>query len=235
MQLPHDMEAAVRASPELPTPLPPDPFPLFAAWWASARDSKRVPNPDAMTLATVDADGTPSARVVLCRGVQVGDGYVTFFTNYHGRKGRALAANPAAAACFHFDHDDRQVRIEGLTVKSPAPESDAYFRSRRWESRLSAWTSRQSEPTAGREELLERMGEVLAELKLDAAEIVRLGNAAEIPRPPHWGGYRLWARRVELWLGGPGRLHDRAAWSRTLTPVGDSFTPSTWTATRLQP
>lgn len=234
MSLPPQLEAAVRASPELSTPLPADPFPLFASWWAAARRLARVPNPDAMTLATVDADGTPSARVVLCRGVDAA-GYVTFFTNYEGRKGRALAANPAAAACFHFDHDDRQVRVEGVAVQSPADESDAYFRSRRWESRLSAWTSRQSEPTAGRDELLARMSAVIADLGLDPAEIVRLGDAADIPRPPHWGGYRLWARRVELWLGGPGRLHDRALWSRTLAPVAAGFTASAWVATRLQP
>lgn len=219
----------------LPEPLPAAPFALFQSWFDEAVASKSQPNPNSMTLATVDARGWPGARVVLCRGIDVVSGRIVFYTNYNGAKGCALDANPRAAVVFHWDHLDRQVRMEGPVTKSPATESDAYFRSRPWESRLSAWASRQSEVVRDRGQLLRQLEETIARLNLDPAELLRQGNASEIPRPPNWGGFRLWAEKVELWLGGPGRLHDRAVWERHLARSGEEFVGGPWASTRLQP
>lgn len=224
------------AAQTLPDPLPADPFTIFSAWFTEARTSGRQPNPDAMNLATVSAGGGPSARIVLCRGVNPAEGYIVFFTNYRGAKGRQLLATPRAAVTFHWDHADRQVRMEGVVVQSPPGESDAYFASRPWESRLSAWASEQSEPLESRTTLIGRVGEVIERLGLDPDEILLKGNSIHIPRPPHWGGVRLWAARVELWLGGPGRLHDRGVWDREISQKqGEEVAGSPWRSTRLQP
>lgn len=224
----------------LPSPLPAKPFELFKQWFSEETSANRTPNPNAMSLATIDPDGTPSCRIVLCRGINVEKGYVVLYTNYQGRKGRAMLANPRAAISMHFDHSDRQVRIEGFVVQSPAAESDAYFQSRRWESRLAAWMSNQSQPIPSREELLGRAGSVIEKLKLNPAELLERGNDVFIPRPPHWGGFRLYARAIELWLGGPGRLHDRAVWRRELPVCGsweqaDAAASANWVGSRLQP
>ena len=220
----------------LPDPLPGEPFGLFGAWFDEAREREIQPNPNAMTLATVDPDGRPSARIVLCKAIHPDPGRVVFYTNYNGRKGRALEANPYASLVFHWDPLDRQVRIQGPVTRSPAEESDAYFRSRRWESRLGAWASDQSEPIESREALLEQVAERAIELGIDMTKVVDGGGEnLEIPRPAHWGGYRVWAERVELWCAGTGRVHDRAEWTRELTLADDGFTADPWSATRLQP
>ncbi|MDX2131876.1 MAG: pyridoxal 5'-phosphate synthase [Planctomycetota bacterium] len=234
--LPRELIEAFCASPELPDPLPADPFGLLREWFDDERRAKRTPNPDAMSLATVTAAGEVSNRIVLCRGMDVAGGFVTFFTNRQGAKGRALAETGKAAACFHWDASDRQARLEGLVTLSPDDESDAYFASRRWESRLSAWTSNQSEPTPGRGALLARMAGVIASLGLTPENLMALRERAPIPRPAHWGGYRLHATRVELWLGGTGRLHDRASWTRDVEIVADRvIRAGGWRSTRLQP
>ena len=218
----------------LPDRLPKSPVPIFHAWFDEAQQRKTQPNPNAMTLATIDPDGKPSARIVLCKGIEEDPGYLVFYTNYQGRKGRALDANPRAAVVFHWDHFDRQVRIEGPVTRSPESESDAYYHSRRWESRVGAWASDQSEPIESREALLNKVRHTAERLGVDLAGAVG-GQPIEIDRPPHWGGYRLWFERVELWCGGIGRVHDRAGWSRSLTPAGAGFRPGAWDGTRLQP
>lgn len=215
----------------LPEPLPDSPIPLFVQWFREARERAVQPNPDAMVLATVGEDGSPSARVVLCKRLDEQDGYIVFFTNRLSRKGWELAAHPRAATVMHWDTMQRQVRIEGRIVQSPDAESDAYFASRALLSRLSAWASAQSEPLGSREELSSRL----------AATAARFGVAPDaskgtVPRPPHWGGYRLWIESIELWMEGDGRTHDRAVWKRSLTPLGTAgFTPGPWQATRLNP
>lgn len=216
----------------LPDHLPKSPVPLFRAWFDQAQASDRQPNPNAMTLATVDADGRPSARIVLCKAMH--DDFLVFYTNYEGRKGRALAANPRAGIVFHWDHDDRQVRIEGPVTRSPAAESDAYFNSRRWESRLGAWASEQSEPIASREAMINKARHTADRLGVDLAAAVG-GQPIEIDRPGHWGGFRVWFERIELWCGGIGRVHDRAGWSRPLKADAEGFTGGPWAGTRLQP
>lgn len=216
----------------LPDHLPKSPLPLFRAWFDEAQRRNLQPNPNAMTLASAGPDGRPSARIVLCKAIH--DDCLVFYTNYHGRKGRELEANPWAAVLFHWDNFDRQIRIEGPVTRSPASESDAYFHSRRWESRLGAWASDQSEPIASREALINKVRRTAGELGVDMAAAVG-GQPIEIDRPPHWGGFRLWFERVELWCGGIGRVHDRAVWTRTLKRDGDGFAGGAWAATRLQP
>ena len=214
----------------LADPLPADPLAVAAAWLAEATARAAQPNPNSMTLATVDAAGQPSARIVLCKEIVPQAGYVAFFTNYESRKGRELAANPHAALVMHWDHLFRQVRIEGLIEKAPAAESDAYFASRPWQRRIGAWASEQSRPVGSRADLVAAV----------AATARRFGTpvpgpedggpepGVTIPRPAHWGGYHLVARSVELWVEGESRIHDRARWTRP-TPGAP------WTVTRLQP
>ena len=214
----------------LPESLPSNPLPLFAQWFTEARERKIQPNPDAMTLATVDADGRPSARIVLCKHLVTDSGHVVFFTNYHSRKGQALTAHPYAACVFHWDHLHRQVRLEGRIVQSPAEESDAYFGSRSHESQLGAWASQQSQPLHSRQQLANQLAEVTAHFAGQS------GTTPPVPRPPHWGGFRLWIEHIELWVEGPGRVHDRARWSRELKERDAfSFDYSEWRATRLNP
>ncbi|MEM9558694.1 MAG: pyridoxal 5'-phosphate synthase [Planctomycetota bacterium] len=225
----------------LPDPLPADPFPTIRAWFDEAHARADQPNPNAMTIATADPSGTPHARIVLCKALHEGPGFVVFYTNYNGPKGRQLAANPRAAAILHWDHTDRQIRLEGPIVKSPPEESDAYFRTRHWTSRVGAWASEQSEPIATRDDLIAKVGAAVDRLGLDLTQLMELdaGERTEIdiPRPPHWGGFRLWADTAELWCAGTGRVHDRARWTRELSPNADgvSFDPGPWAATRLQP
>lgn len=217
----------------LPDPLPADPWGLFKGFYDEARAKRVQPNTNAMTLATVDADGTPSARIVLCKDMNLAPeaGYIVFHTNYRGRKGRALEANPRCALVFHWDDLDKQVRVEGTAVKSPAEESDAYFRTRALESRIGAWASEQSQPLGSRDDLMGRVAEVVERFKVDLFS----DAVQEIPRPAHWGGFRVWAGAVEVWVGGPGRVHDRARWERTLTAREGGFDVGPWRATRLQP
>lgn len=171
-----------------------DPFKQFARWFDDAlRAGLHLPN--AMTLATANAAGRPSARVVLLKGVDA-DGFV-FYTNYESRKARELAVNPYASLVFLWTPMERQVRIEGAVEKVSDKESDEYYDSRPLGSRLGAWASPQSMPLPSRLTLASKV----------AAIMLRYGTAP--PRPPHWGGYRVRPDAIEFWQGRPDRLHDR--------------------------
>jgi pyridoxamine 5'-phosphate oxidase len=171
-----------------------DPFKQFARWFDDALRAE-LPLPNAMTLATANAAGRPSARVVLLKGVDAA-GFV-FYTNYESRKGRELAVNPYASLVFLWTPMERQVRIEGAVEKVSGAESDEYFDSRPLGSRLGAWASPQSMPLPSRLTLASKV----------AAIMLRYGTAP--PRPPHWGGYRVRPDAIEFWQGRPDRLHDR--------------------------
>jgi len=228
----------------LPEPLPSEPLVVLNRWMAESWQRQSQPNPNAMVLATSDPDGRLAARVVLCKEIVPNPGYLVFFTNYLSRKGRQLERNPRAAVVIHWDTLHRQVRIEGSVVKAPAADSDAYFASRPWQSRIGAWASEQSAPISSREALLKAVADTAKRFRIpDPIEPAGEAQTAStgqtdlvIPRPPHWGGYHLWADSVELWVEGEARVHDRARWTRKLTPQDDGlFGAGPWTATRLQP
>jgi pyridoxamine 5'-phosphate oxidase len=189
-----------------------DPIRQFQLWLEQALDAQ-LPEPNAMTVATVDAEGRPSARILLIKGVDE-RGFV-FYTNYESRKGRELAGNPHASLLFHWIELERQVRIEGVVEKTSAEQSDAYFASRPLASRIGAWASEQSREIATRAELEAR----------EKAFAERFGESP--PRPPHWGGYRLVPDRIEFWQGRPSRLHDRILYTREAE--------NRWQISRLSP
>ena len=219
---------------QLPDPLPPDPFGLLTGWFNEAREKVSRPNWNTMGLATVDTSGRPSSRMVLCKDIRPDEGELVFYTNYRSRKARDLEANPRCALLMHWDELGRQVRVEGRAVKSPPEESDRYFASRAWESKIGAWASEQSAPIQSRQAMIEKIAETVVELGLDLAMIVDgHPEQLQIPRPPFWGGYRVRAEAVELWCNGAGRVHERARWQRTLDP--ETRKPSPWHRTRLQP
>ena len=224
-------------TPHLPDALPSEPLELVSAWFAEAA-AGRAAVPDAMTLATVDARGSPSARIVLCKQICTRPGYVTFFTNYLSRKGSELSGNSRAAGVMYWEALRRQVRLEGPVTRTSPAESDAYFASRPWQARVGAWASVQSSALASRAELADAV-EAAARRLGTPSPLASADDAPDpgvaIPRPPHWGGYHLWVEAVELWMEGPARLHDRARWERQLTPSASGFAPGHWSARRLHP
>jgi pyridoxamine 5'-phosphate oxidase len=221
----------------LPDPLPAEPMALASAWLATALAARQQPNPDSMVLATATASGHPSARVVLCKEFDVEFGRVSFVTNYDSRKGRELAENSRAALVFHWDHAHRQIRVEGVVVKAPEAESDAYFQSRNWQRRIGAWASAQSQPLRGRGDLNASVSAVAKRFGTPEPTLDNINDpqSAVIPRPPFWGGYYVWADAVELWVEGGSRIHERARWTRSLTTADAGFRAGPWTSTRLQP
>ena len=222
----------------LPESLPADPLVIVSEWLAQAQAARLQPNPNSMVLATSTREGRPSARVVLCKAIVPRPGFIVFYTNYLSEKGRQLKDNPRAAAVLHWDALHRQVRIEGPVVLGPDKDSEAYFAARAWQSRLGAWASEQSEPIASRALLLQAVKDTARRFGAPTPGSPGADDSLKItiPRPPHWGGYRLWADTVELWVEGAARIHDRARWQRTLRAVaGSSFRADAWVATRLQP
>lgn len=189
------------------------PLALFEDWLAQAGQSE--PNdPNAMSLATVDASGQPDVRIVLLKGVS--EAGFDFYTNSESMKGRQLAENPKAALCFHWKNDRRQVRVRGSIGPVGTAASDEYFASRARGSRLSAWTSDQSRPVANRAALITAMEETKARFE-----------DQDVPRPEHWFGYRLVPSEIEFWQNGAFRLHDRFLFSKEKTGA--------WSKVRLYP
>jgi pyridoxamine 5'-phosphate oxidase len=217
----------------LPDPLPADPLELAVQWLAQAKIDAAQPNPNAMVLATADEQGRPSARVVLCKDIVPRAGHILFYTNYQSRKGRDLRKNPRAAVVFHWDYRHRQVRAEGRVEPLGDAESDAYFRTRPWQSRIGAWASRQSEPIGSRAALGGSVAEAAHRFGIDyggPGTPEPDDVSVDIPRPPYWGGFCLDVEAIELWVEGEFRIHDRARWTRE-----HGRAPPRWTATRLQP
>lgn len=183
---------------------PADPIMLFQDWLTDAKKSE-INDPNAMTLATIDPNGRPAARIVLLKGLDE-RGFV-FFTNRESRKGQALSLTPFAALCFHWKSLTRQVRVEGKVTIIDDAESDAYYNTRPHGSRIGAWASRQSRPLDCRTTLADRV----------TALETQYGEYDAIPRPPHWGGYRVIPDYIEFWHDGGFRLHTRLTYTRTET------------------
>jgi pyridoxamine 5'-phosphate oxidase len=190
----------------------PSPFIQFQRWFDQAVNAE-LPEPNAMTVATASKDGIPDARIVLLKAVD--DRGFTFFTNYNSAKGKELEANPQAALVFLWTELERQVRIVGSVEKITSEESDGYFFSRPHNSRLGAWASEQSEVIPNRDVLEENL-----------AALKREYENREVPRPPHWGGFRVIPRTVEFWQGRSSRLHDRLRYR---------FQNGAWVIDRLSP
>ncbi len=191
-----------------------NPFALFEAWFAEASASE-INDPNAMTLATTGIDGMPDARIVLLKGYDR-DGFV-FYTNTQSAKGQALAAQPAAALLFHWKSLRRQVRIRGAVSAVSAAEADEYFQTRPRDSRIGAWASQQSRPLSDRAVLEEAVNAAAARFA-----------QGEVPRPPHWSGYRVTPLSIEFWQDRPYRLHDRIVFRRAASLAN-------WDRERLYP
>jgi pyridoxamine 5'-phosphate oxidase len=189
-----------------------EPFARFAALYELAKQ-RQPKDPNAVTLATVDATGRPSARVVLLKGFD-SKGFV-IFTNYQSRKGQELLGQKVAALCFYWPSLDQQVRVEGAVETVSTPESDAYFASRARLSQLGAWASIQSQPLDDRHTLEQRLADFTARYE-----------GQPVPRPPHWGGFRILPERVEFWASRENRLHERVAYVKAGTG---------WSTTALYP
>lgn len=196
--------------------LPDNPFELFADWFKQAQAQANSPDPTAFTLATVGADGQPHQRIVLLK--QIDTSGLVFFTNYQSQKGQDLAANPLACMHFAWLGLERQIKIEGRVEKLAADVSAHYFSSRPRGSQLGAHTSAQSQPIASRAQLEARYHQLSAEFE-----------GKEIPKPEHWGGYRVVPSLFEFWQGGRYRLHDRFSYQRA------SADTTSWQIARLQP
>lgn len=192
----------------------PDPFELFIHWLEAAK-VEEINDPNAMALATVDANGLPDVRMVLLNGLSR-DGFV-FFTNTHSAKGQELAAHPGAALLFHWKSLRRQVRVRGPVVPVSDAEADAYFASRPRGSQIGAHASAQSQPLSSRRQLVDRVDELEGEFA-----------GGDVPRPVHWSGYRIEPLQIEFWQNGEFRLHDRVAYTRD-DPGGP------WASRRLYP
>jgi pyridoxamine 5'-phosphate oxidase len=195
-----------------------DPFVLARSWLVEAEASE--PNdPNAIALATVDADGLPNVRMVLLKDIEAagnGDGAFVFYTNYGSVKGQEIAASGKAAFVLHWKSLRRQIRVRGTVSREDGPKADEYFASRSLKSRLGAWASQQSQPLSSREALM-----------AEAARVA-IAKGANPPRPPNWGGFRVQPVEIEFWADGAFRLHDRFRWRKI-----DATAP--WEITRLNP
>lgn len=195
-----------------------DPF-VIAQSWLSEAEASEPNDPNAIALASVDADGLPNVRMVLLKEIEAkgaGQGAFVFYTNYESAKGREITASGKAAFVMHWKSLRRQVRVRGVVTREDGPQADAYFASRSLKSRLGAWASHQSRPLSGRTALVAEVAKVTAQ------------HGPNPARPPHWGGFRITPVEIEFWADGPFRLHDRFRWSRH--GVG-----AEWAVQRLNP
>ena len=211
-----------------------NPLLLLQSWFNEAMELDLQPNPDTMAIATSNSQGLPNVRMVLCKEINTEEGYVVFYTNYNSVKSMEIKENPKCSALFHWDKLGYQIRIRGEILQSPDEENDAYFATRSLGSQVGAWASDQSNPVENRQALDDQFQQILDRFNLTNESITR--NEQKIPRPPYWGGYRLWIEEVEFWLNRKDRLHDRLHFKRSLTISSKGIeTGDNWTVKRLQP
>ena len=211
-----------------------NPLLLLQSWLNEAMELDLRPNPDTMAIATSNSQGLPNVRMVLCKEINTEEGYVVFYTNYNSVKSLEIKENPKCSALFHWDKLGYQIRIRGEILQSPDEENDTYFASRHLGSQVGAWASNQSNPVEDREALDDQFKKILDRFNLTSESITR--NEQKIPRPPNWGGYRLWIEEIEFWLNQKDRLHDRLHFRRALTISSEGIeTEKKWIVKRLQP
>ena len=211
-----------------------NPLLLLQSWLNEAMELDLQPNPDSMAIATSNSQGLPNVRMVLCKEINTEEGYVVFYTNYNSVKSMEIKENPKCSALFHWDKLGYQIRIRGEILQSTDKENDAYFASRHLGSQVGAWASNQSNPVEDRQALDDQFRKILDRFNLTSESITR--NEQKIPRPPHWGGYRMWIEEIEFWLNQKDRLHDRLHFRRALTISNEGIeAEKNWTVKRLQP
>ena len=201
-----------------------------------AENKKTQPHPNAITIASADISGKPSARVLLIKDLSLKEGYIVFHTHYGSRKSLEFIDNPWAAGVIHWDHLSRQIRFEGLITKSPDDESDAYFATRDWRSQLNAWTSEQSQPISDYKQLLDRANRQAKKMNLPKLDSTGPDKDFSVQRPPFWGGFRMWFCSIEFWIARSARFHERILYKRSLKKDDDGG-PVTgpWRHQKLQP
>ena len=201
-----------------------------------AENKKTQPHPNAITIASTDVSGKPSARVLLIKALSLKEGYIVFHTPYGSRKSLEFIDNPWAAGVIHWDHLSRQIRLEGLITKSPDDESDAYFATRDWRSQLNAWTSEQSQPISDYKQLLDRANRQAKKMNLPKLDSTGPDKDFSVQRPPFWGGFRMWFCSIEFWIARSARFHERILYKRSLKKDDDGG-PVTgpWRHQKLQP
>ena len=216
--------------------IPKDPLPIVHAWMKEAENKKTQPHPNAITIASADVSGKPSARVLLIKDLSLKEGYIVFHTHYGSRKSLEFIDNPWAAGVIHWDHLGRQIRFEGLITKSPDDESNAYFATRDWRSQLNAWTSEQSQPISDYKQLLDRANRQAKKMNLPKIDSTGPDKDFSVQRPPFWGGFRMWFCSIEFWIARSARFHERIQYKRSLKKDDDGG-PVTgpWHHQRLQP
>ena len=211
-----------------------NPMEVLKNWIKEVSDDKKQHNPNCFSIATTDQEGASNVRMVLCKEINITDGYIVFYTNYNSNKASELDFQSECSGVFHWDNYGYQVRFKGYAIKSPKNESDDYFYSRSLGSQVSAWASDQSKCISDREELNKQFDAVLKKFSIEKNQIS--ANDKKLPRPPFWGGYRIWIHQLEIWLNQHDRFHDRILFQRNLSFKNDQYiTTQDWRKKRLQP
>ena len=211
-----------------------NPVLILKEWMDEVLQSKIQPNPNSMSISTIDANNRPNSRMVLCKEINEELGYLVYYTNYQSNKSKEIEVNNECSGLFHWDTFGYQVRVRGIIVKSPEVESDNYFATRDIGSQLSAWASHQSQIVEDRESLDDQFQQAMDKFNLKDSELE--SSDINIPRPEFWGGYRIWIREIELWLNQKDRFHDRLLFTRKLVATTSGIEASNhWVIKRLQP
>lgn len=210
-----------------------NPLSTLQDWMEKVSDSNAQPNPNCMSVSTVDSNGLPNTRMVLCKELNTEEGHLTFYTNYSSIKSKELESNAKCSALFHWDKFGLQVRIRGTAIRCTDSKNDAYFSSRDLGSQIAAWASDQSKEI----ESLEMMDNSY-QIIMDKFSIGNLENNSEkkIPRPDFWGGYEIWVEEIELWKNQKNRFHDRLKFTRNINIKNGNIDPDKkWNVIRIQP
>ena len=211
-----------------------NPMKVLNDWMKEVSNDGKQPNPNCFSIATTNREGSSNARMVLCKEIDIEDGYIVFYTNYNSTKAIELDYQSECSGVFHWDNYGYQVRIKGFALKSPRDESDDYFLSRSLGSQVAAWASEQSNSIGNRQDLEKQFDATLKKFNIKQKQLME--NDQKLPRPPFWGGYRIWIHEIEIWLNQNDRFHDRLLFQRDLSlKDGRYISTKGWIKKRLQP